>query len=167
MRSTLLVLAAVLGTTACAYEIAGPAPAADVVLHPGLEVGFAVQPAEVSQHGSFTAHLTVTNTTGDTIRVGTAHGCLALPSVVRNGAPVPFAGSGWMCTAALTSHAFAPGETRSITWNMRAELYAQNPNDVDGAPAPRGAYRVVAEFDTYLPGSPGMKPRIEAPLRVR
>jgi hypothetical protein len=168
MRRTLLILAAALSTTACAYEIAGPAPAGDVILHPGLDVSLTVHPAEVPQHGPFTARLTVTNTTSDTIRVGTAHGCLAVPWVFRNGEPVPFDGSWWACTAAGASHAFPPGETRSITWNMRAALYAQTADDVDGAPAPRGSYQVVAEFDTYLPGSPpGVKPRVEEPLRVR
>jgi hypothetical protein len=62
--------------------------------------------------------------------VVTAHGCLAIPHVLRNGVRVPFKGSWWGCTAAITTHIFAPGETKTRTWDMLAELYAEHPGDL-------------------------------------
>ncbi len=136
------------------------------VLPDGLVVSMSVQPGEVDQRGAFTARLTATNTTSATINIATAHGCLAVPSVLRNGEEVPFRGSWWACTAAGANHAFAPGETRVIEWTMHAELYAQHPGDQDGAPAPRGVYTVRGTFDAPPVGGRG-KPHVEAALRVR
>jgi hypothetical protein len=109
----------------------------------------------------------VTNTTNDTIHVVTAHSCLAIPNVLNNGERIPFRGSGWGCFAAITTHSFGPGEVRSIKWDMKAELYAEQPGDVDGAPAPKGSYVVQAEFDTYPVDGSGRKPAVEAKLRVQ
>lgn len=169
MNSRAVAILASLALAACASDpVAVPGPRATLEGFPaGLEARFTVEPGEVRQHEAFTAHLEVTNTTPDTIRVVTAHGCLVVPHVLLDGRPVPLQGSWWACTAAATGHVFAPGETRARTWEMRASLYAQEPGDVDGAPAPRGTYRIVAEFDTYSETPPYAKPAVEAPLRVR
>jgi hypothetical protein len=55
---------------ACALDITGPQT--DLTgLPAGLDVQFTVEPGEVRQHAPFTARLTVTNTTSDTLRVTT------------------------------------------------------------------------------------------------
>ena len=124
-----------------------------------------VEPGSVARGGAFDATLTVTNETADTIRVTTAHGCLATPHVMRGETRVPFEGSWYGCTAAITTHTFAPGESRIRRWEMRAVLYAEHPGDADGRPAPGGIYSVRAEFDTR--GPDGSKPFIERTLLVR
>ncbi len=161
-----LFVLAVTGLVSCAREATAPAGNLDG-LPAGLDVQLALDPGEVSRRGSFSTLLSVTNTTADTIRVVTAHGCLAVPNVIRNGARIPFKGSGWGCTAAITTHTLAPGAVWSRTWEMHAELYAQEPGDPDGTPAPAGMYRVQAEFDTFAEGGATQKPTIERPLRVR
>jgi hypothetical protein len=165
IRSLPLLLAGV-ALAACALDITGPQSNLEG-LPEGLDVQFTVEPGEVRQHERFSAQLSVTNTTPQTIRVVTAHSCLAIPHVIRDGQPIPIKGSGWGCYAAITTHTFAPGETRMHTWDMRAELYAQHPGDVEGAPAPTGIYRVQAEFDTYSEDGPYRKPLIERTLRVK
>lgn len=159
-------LVAVLALAACPMEITGPQSSLEG-LPKGLDVSLAVEPNEVRQHERFSVQLRVVNTTSETIRVVTSHGCLAVPNVLRDGERVPFRGSGLACTAAITTHTFAPGQIRSITWDMRAELYADQPGARDGAPAPQGVYRVKAEFDTYVEGGSGPKPAIDNSLRVR
>lgn len=161
-RSLLIFFVAALA--GCNLELAGPGPSLDG-LPEGLDVVFTVDPSAVVQHAPFSVRLDVTNTTTATIEVVTAHGCLAIPHVVRNGQRVPFRGSWWGCAAAITMHSFAPGETRSITWDMRAELYAEHTGDVEGAPAPKGNYLVKAEFDIY-PVNSGRKPAVTRSLRV-
>lgn len=165
IRRHALLLAVTLIASACPYELTSPESDLEG-LPEGLEVTLTVEPGEVAQHAPFTVRLTVTNTTLETLQVVTAHGCLAVPNVLRSGERVPFEGSWWGCTAAITTHVFPPGETHSRTWEMRAELYAEHPGDVDGAPAPRGTYWVQAEFDTYVPGT-AHKPAISKMLRVR
>lgn len=160
----LLVTSAALA--ACALDIADPEVRLEG-LPEGLEVGLMVDPAEVNPHEPFTTQLKVTNTTPDTIRIVTAHGCLVTLNVVRNEKRIPFEGSAFGCTASITTHTFAPGETHSMDWKMRAELYAQYTGEVEGAPAPKGTYRVRAEFDTYSETAPQRKPTVEAELLVR
>jgi hypothetical protein len=116
---------------------------------------------------SFTGRFTATNTTADTIRLVTAHGCLVTPGAFRNGVRVPIQGSAWGCTAAVTVHVFTPGETKSIEWQMRAALYAEHEGDTEGAPAPRASYQVRATFDTTPVDESGRRPGVEATLRVR
>lgn len=160
----ILILGAALA--ACAPDVT--APRSDLGdLPEGLDVQFTVEPGQVRQHGPFSVHFSVSNTTTRTIQVVTAHGCLVTPHVIRNGESIPFKGSWWGCTAAITTHTFAPGESRSHTWDMRAELYAQHPGDVAGVPAPKGAYIVRAVFDTYSENGPYQKPLIERTLRVQ
>jgi hypothetical protein len=165
IRTFALVLASA-ALTACTFDIVGPRAVLEN-LPGGLDVEFTVEPSEVSQHEPFTTQLRVTNTTSDTIRVVTAHGCLATPHVLRDGRRIPFHGSNWGCTAAITTHTFAPGASRVMTWNMRAELYAEHPGDTGGVPAPRGTYLVRAEFDTFSEDGPSRKPFVERTLRVR
>jgi hypothetical protein len=165
IRAFPLLIASV-AFAACALDIIAPRSDLDS-LPPGLDVQFTVEPVEVRQHERFTAQLSVTNTTADTIRVVTSHGCLVIPNVIRNGQRIPFKGSWWGCTAAITTHSFAPGETRMNTWEMAAELYAEHPGDIEGAPAPKGNYLVQAEFDTYSENGPSRKPSVERPLRVK
>lgn len=162
---TLLLLAAAL-IAGCDAVIVGPGSSLEG-LPPGLRVELDVDPGVVAPHAPFTARLSVTNTTTRELRVVTAHGCLAIPYVMRDQTRLPFEGSWWGCTAAITTHAFAPGETRTRIWEMRAELYAAHPGDRDGAPASPGVYRVGAEFDTYSPSGPTSKPSIERSLLVR
>lgn len=168
IRRTLLLAA--LALAGCASDPVGVVtPRTNLEgLPAGLDVRFTVEPAEVRQHEAFTATLVVTNTTSAPIRVVTAHGCLAILHVRLDGRDVPLQGSWWACTAAITTHTFAPGETRTRRWEMRGSLYAQHPGDVDGAPAPRGTYRLTAEFDTYSEVPPfHEKPVVEAALRIR
>ena len=165
IRRHALLLAVALIASACPYELTGPQSSLEG-LPEGLEVALTVEPGEVGQHAPFTVQLTVANTTAEPLEVTTANGCLAIPNVLRDGRRLPFEGSWWGCSAAITTHVFAPGETRTQTWAMRAELYAEHPGDVGGAPAPKGMYWVQAEFDTYVPGL-SRKPSVAAVLRVR
>ena len=160
--ASVLIAAAVAG---CTTEGVTDPPALREITPDGLRSTLVVEPAEVPQHGSFTVRLTVSNPGTESVEVVTAHGCLAIPHVFRNGEPIPLRGSWWACTAAITRHVFAPGESRTITWNMSAELYAREQGDPDGAPAPKGSYQVVAEFDTYAEGS-NTKPRVVHPLTI-
>lgn len=160
-----MLLAATLAS-GCGADIIGPAHSLEG-LPQGLRVELVVEPAVITAHAPFTARLSVTNTTTRELTVVTAHGCLAIPHVMRSGTRVPFEGSWWGCTAAITAHVFAPGEVRTRVWEMRAQLYAEHPGDKDGAPVPPGVYRVQAEFDTYSPSGPNRKPVIERALVVR
>lgn len=162
-RLLYLLPALALALAACDLEIHSPRTDLNG-LPTGLAVDFAVEPGEVGQHAPFTARLSVTNTTSDTVRVVTGHGCLAIAHLLRNGKRIPFQGSNWACTAAITTHTFAPGEAREVSWPMRAELYAEYEGDVDGAPAPKGSYIVQASFGT---GPSVQKPVVEAVLRVK
>ena len=164
IRRTTLLLAVAL-CTGCESDVLGPARVLEG-LPPELQVELTIEPAVVATRGAFTAQLTVTNTSTHEVEVVTAHGCLAIPHVMRGDTRVPFEGSWWGCTAAITTHVFAPGETRTQVWEMHAELYAEHPGDRDGVPAPPGMYRVRAEFDTYPPRNTG-KPAIERALVVR
>jgi hypothetical protein len=166
MTRILLPIIASLALAACSLDLAAPEPNLTVLMA-GLNVTLSVEPADVQQHAPFTVRLGVTNPTSDTIRITTAHGCLALPHVLRNGQRIPFVGSALGCTAAITQHTFPPGDSRWLTWQMRAELYAEHPGEVEGVPAPRGTYTVQAEFDTFFPDSSGRKPVVERSLRVR
>jgi hypothetical protein len=130
----------------------------------GLDASLSVAPNAVGQHEGFAVRLDIRNTTGDTIRVETLGGCLAILDVIRDGHPIPFKGSAWGCTAAITTHTFAPGATRALTWELRAELYAENSGDVDGAPAPSGSYIVQAAHDPY---GLGARPIAEGTLTLR
>jgi hypothetical protein len=169
-----LLLAALAATAAgCGHDPTGarvgPETSMSVVegLPAGLRVEFTVEPGEVAQWAPFDVTLNVTNTTSEEIQVVTAHGCLVLPHVFRNGTRVPFVGTAWGCTAAITTHRFPPGGTRSYHWRLRAELYAEHPGDVEDAPAPTGAYRVTAIFDTFSEQGLLAKPMVERALRVR
>ena len=164
LRTTFILSLAAAIVSACKPDIAGPEASLEG-LPEGLQVELVVDPAVVGPHEPFTARLSVTNTTTSRLTVVTNHGCLAIPHVMRNETRVPFEGSWWGCTAAITTHVFAPGETRTHTWNMRAELYAEHPGEVDGVAAPRGVYQVRAEFEVYLPD--GRKPAVQHPLEVR
>lgn len=166
MKRLLLVLLSFAALAACAQELTAPRARLEGI-PAGLDVQFTVEPGQVAPHAPFTARLAVTNTTATPIRVVTAHGCLALPGVLRDGARVPFRGSALGCHAAITTHVFAPGQTRTLTWELRAELYAENPGDPDGAAVPRGTYRVRAVFDTLAEDQPRAKPFAETLLQVR
>lgn len=166
IRTAFTALIAATLATSCGPDIVGPRTTLDG-LPPGLQVQLTVEPSVVAPDAPFAATLSVTNTTSQELRVTTAHGCLATPHVMRGDRRFPFEGSWWGCTAAITTHVFPAGETRSHSWNMRAQLYAEYPGDTDGAPAARATYRVRAEFDTYPPTAPGGKPAIERSLIVR
>lgn len=166
MYRSLIVLILAATLSGCAHDVAGPRSGLEG-LPAGLDVELTVTPNVVDQHEPFVATLRVTNTTSQEIRIVTSHGCLVLPHVLLDDKRVPFKGSAWGCTAAITTHTFAPGETKTREWAMRAELYAQNQGDVEGAPAPKGVYRVLAEFDTPPADATGRKPAVEAALRVR
>jgi hypothetical protein len=101
-----LLLFAGAALAGCTLEFAGPRFDLEG-LPDGLVVQFTVEPAEVRQHEPFSAQLTVTNSTAQTIQVVTAHGCLAVPHVILNGQRIPFKGSWRGCTAAITGHTFA------------------------------------------------------------
>lgn len=167
MIRKLLPLVAGLTLSACPLNITGPQSSVESGLPEGLNASITVEPGEVRQHEPFVVTLRVENTTGRSIRVVTAHGCLVIPNVILDGRRVPFKGSTWGCTAATATHTFAPGEIRLQTWNMRAELYAAHAGEVDGAPAPKGVYRVQAEFDTLTGDGTGRKPAVETSLEVR
>jgi hypothetical protein len=165
MRHTSLLLLGTIALSACATEIAGPDPVN--VSHPeGLLLELTLSSDEVEQHGTLVATVSATNVSGDTVRVVTPGGCLHTLHVYRAGARVPFDGTAWGCRAAITTHVFAPGESRTQEWTLSASLYAEHPGDVEGLPAPRGSYSVRAEFDTgWESGGP---PTVVArPLSVR
>ena len=159
-----ILLAASALATACPFEIS--APETDLEgLPEGLEISLDVEPQAVAPHAPFTATLIVRNTTSESISITTSSTCLAVPNVLRDGARTPFVGSWWGCGDAISTHVIPAGEMRTQAWSMRAELYAEEQGDPDGAPAPRGVYRVQAEFDVYVPGA-RRKPSIAAVLRV-
>lgn len=141
-------------------EILPPSDSTDG-LPEGLAVSLVLDDDEVLQHAPFTARFTATNTTTSTMQIVTPHGCLVLPGVYRNGTRVPFQGSAYGCHTAITTHVFAPGETKTYEWSMRAELYAQDTGDTEGAPAPTGSYVVRVEFELE------QRPRAERTLLVR
>jgi len=164
---TILCVASLVALAACSSEPAGLLPLHTVLdgLPAGLDVRFRVTPETVSQHQSFDVRLEITNTTDDTVRVVTANGCLAIPNVLRGNVRIPVQGSLWGCYAAVTTHTFAPGQTRTIRWQMSATLYDEQLGVADGAPLPKGRYIVQAEFDIYVPGS-NRKPVVELQLTV-
>lgn len=158
MIRRILAAAAVLLLTGCSADLLVTDPGGEII--PGLQASISVAPGEVQAHDAFTARLTLTNVTSSEVSVVTNGGCLALPVVTRDGERVPFQGSSQGCTGAITTHTFAPGETRVITWNLRAELYGQQSGDLELAPAPRGTYRVRAEIQTEA------RPSVDQVLRV-
>lgn len=165
MICRLPLLIAALALAACADSVL-PGPSLEG-LPDGLDVQLAVSPGEVGQLGEFTAALTVTNPTADSLRVTTTSGCLVAPYVFRDGARIPFWGSGSPpCLAAITTHVFAPGETVTKTWTLRAELSPLNPGGAHGDPAPAGAYQVRAEFQLYQ-DEQIVRAGLERTLRVR
>lgn len=163
-RVTGLLLAGLL-LTGCSLELLTPGPNTDG-LPDGLEISLIVTPDDVGQHAPFTVRFSATNTTDEAMQIVTSHGCLVTPGVYRNGVRVPFKGTAWGCTAAITTHTFLAGETKTFEWDMRAELYAEHAGDVENAPAPTGTYAVRIEFDIPAEGS-NRKPGAEATLRVR
>jgi hypothetical protein len=165
-RRALVICTAALTLAACATQITEPPP--DQSSAHGLDVALTVNPAEVAQDERFIVELTVTNTRPATVRLTTSHGCLALPGIYRNGQRIPFEGSGWACRAAITTHAIAPGETVTRSWEMVPRLYAEHPGDPDGVPAPRGAYTARAVFEVFeVDGERGTLPTVERTLHVR
>ena len=163
-RNTAIFLGALL-LSGC-IEILSPSDSTDG-LPDGIEMSLVLDDDDVMPHAPFTARFTATNTTNSAIQITTAHGCLVLPVVYRNGVRVPFMGTAWGCTAAITTHVFAPGETVTREWPMRAELYAEHTGDTEGAPAPRGTYVVRAEFDVQPPDGSQRKPGVETTLLVQ
>lgn len=161
----LLLIPAVL-LIACTFEMTAPFRSVDG-LPPGLEVEFVVDPGEVSAHDPFTATLTLTNTRSDTLEVVTGNGCLVNLSISRDGEWVPFQGGGpWGCLTVVTTHTFPPGETRTMTWDIRAEI-SEFMGEEAGAPVEPGTYLVQVEFDTVTRDRSGRKPTLEAELVVR
>jgi hypothetical protein len=150
-RASVLLLAT-LALSACNGAISGPGTVHGTIPS-GLNLDLTLSASEVEQHASFVTTVTATNVTGDTVRLVTPHGCLYTLAVYRGGARVPFDGTAWGCTAAITEHVFAPGESRTHEWTLRAQLYAEHTGDVEGAPAPKGAYEVRARFDTWEAGA--------------
>jgi hypothetical protein len=163
MRTTGRLLLTALLLAGCSLEITS---FSTDTLSGGLEVELTLHSAEVDRDTPFTVRFTATNTTTVPLQIVTGHGCLVTPGVYRNGVRVPFVGSAWGCTAAITTHVFEPGETKVFEWEMRARLYAQHEGDIEGAPAPSGRYTVRVEFDTMPVGSQ-RRPGVEEPLRVR
>jgi hypothetical protein len=165
MARLTLLLATIIAIAACSLETTGPRVPTDG-LPEGLTASLTVEPNEVAQHERFDVTFTVTNTSSQTVQVVTSGGCLVIPGVYRNGERIPFVGSWWGCRAVITTHTFEPGETRTHTWEMQAERYAEHPGDVDGDPVAKGTYRVTAEFDVIPDGS-GQRPGVKATLRVQ
>jgi hypothetical protein len=163
MARSLWFLIPILTVGACLVHPTSPSGTLEG-LPTGLAIEFGLDRDEVPPHGPFSAILEITNTREDTVRVVTGMGCLVIPRVVRNGESVPFRGSAWGCTAAVTTHVFPPHETRSMSFDMHAELYAVAFGEVDGAPAPAGLYEVQAVFEV----SPvaGRKPMVADTLLV-
>ena len=159
-----IFFAAVAVASACPFEISAPETDLDG-LPEGLEISLDVEPDAVAPHAPFTATLIVRNTSSESISITTSSTCLAVPSVLRDDTRVPFVGSTWGCGDAITTHVIPAGEMRTRAWSMRAELYAEEQGDPDGAPAPRGRYWVQAEFDVHVPGVT-RKPSIATMLRV-
>jgi hypothetical protein len=164
MRTPLLLIATALVATACPFEVTGPETDLEG-LPDGLEVTLDVEPEGVTQHALFSATLRVRNTTLEPISITTASTCLALPHVLRNGRRMPFEGTTVGCGDAISNFVVPAGEALTVTWPLRAELYAEAPGDVDGAPAPRGTYWVQARFEVYSPGGTH-QPSVAAMLRV-
>ena len=144
------------GALALVLLLPGCLPLTDAQPEDGiLEVALDVEPLDVAQRDTFTVRLIVRNPTRDTVRVQTPSSCLALPYVERGGETVPFAGEEGGCAAVQTTHTFIPGETRTIAWELQAEL-------ADGRPVPTGMYVARARFETssVTPFDPGRSFRV-------
>jgi hypothetical protein len=166
VRNTVPVLAAaLLFLTGCNDSITGVPLENRQGIPDEIAVGMTLVPDEVDPHGSFTAVFQLRNRSHRTVRITTPHSCLVVPGVYRGSERVPFQGSWYACLTVLTTHTFEPGESRTISWDMKAELYAQHQGDPDGAPAPPGPYVVRAEFEMY--NEDGTRPGVGALLRVR
>lgn len=166
MLRNLLRLLPCMVLAACAFEVAEPRTEFEG-LPDGLDAKITVEPGVVAPHAPFEAHFRMTNTTTDTIHITTSHGCLVTFNVIRKAKSVPLEGSSWACTAAITTHSIAPGETWERAWTMRAELYAVHPGDKEGAPAPQGSYIIQAVLGTGPSDGAGSHAVAEALLRVK
>lgn len=158
-------LALSLSPSGCDAGLTSPPLVVDEGLPDGLVMSIEVEPDEVHAHQPFVATFRIRNVTLDPIQVTTPHSCLVVPGVYRNGERVPFEGSGYGCLTVISTHTFEPGETRTRTWEMRAEFRAQAPGEPDGLPAPPGTYLVRAEFE--FTNEDGERPGAGALLRVR
>lgn len=163
IRAFTLMLAG-LSLAACGLDVTSPGTDLEG-LPGGLEVEFTVEPGEVGQHGAFSLRLRIKNTTNETIRISTSSSCLALPHVRRDGKRAPFRGTNFACLAVATTHHFEPGEIDERVWTLQATLDAQGPEEIDGAPAPKGGYVAGVTFGGS--SMPGILPTIERSLRVR
>jgi hypothetical protein len=141
IRRALLPLFAVGALAGCEIVLG---PDARQGLPDGVQVELSVSPDEVLQHAPFVVRLDMTNTRTTSVDIVTSGSCLAVVDVLRGSARVPFRGSNPACNAAITRHTIGAGETRSVAWDLRAELYAAHAGDPEGAPAAKGAYTVTA-----------------------
>jgi len=165
MRRASLLLLGTLALSACNGVISGPDPV-HVTIPAGLRLELTLSTDRVEQHGEFMTTVTATNVSDHTLSVVTPSGCLYTLDVYRGDVRVPFDGTAWGCHTAITTHVFAPGESRTHEWMLRARLYAEHPGDVEGAPAPKGTYSVRARFDTaWQTGGPA--PVVARTLTVR
>jgi hypothetical protein len=157
-------LAIVLGSlslASCALDLAGPEQQL-----PGLKVELSVEPNEVAPGDPFTAHVHLTNTTSDTIKLVTSESCLANLEILQGDERMPFRGEWLGCLTVITTHTFAPGETKTRSWELRAELHAKSTEEP--TPAPKGSYVVRAKIGMDPDDmSSGRRPVVEAELRVK
>jgi hypothetical protein len=108
----------------------------------------------------------VINVSADTIQINTSDSCLFDPVIYEIHRRFAMTGIVWGCAQIGTTHTFPPGETRSFTWPMKAEVYARTTDGAVGiAAAPKGVYLMTAKLHGL--SVEGNSPEIKAFIRVR
>lgn len=103
---------------------------------------FVAQPATVASGDTFAVVFTLRNPTRDTVRIGSAYGCLFFLSAFRGSDAVAMEGTRYGCTAAFRTFVVPPRDSLRIVHELvAAEL----------TPLPRGIYRVQTQMNAALP----------------
>lgn len=142
MRSLLSMLGVLLMASAlpaCGDSPLGPA---DV-----LRTEVSLEPARVAPGDSLRATVRVTNTADRRIVPGGPDGCLFVPRIQKDGKGIVFAGTSWLCTAAINHHEFLPGETVEHGFRFRAVRRNAGTDTLPEA----GVYTLLIEFHVGLP----------------
>lgn len=106
---------------------------------------------EVVAGESFVATLLLTNPTDDAITLGSPMGCLALPSIHRDGERLNWAGTEIYCLAIEGHHRIPARATRTIDFNLKAALRQPSAPFDYVVPAAPGVYELRMEMEVDLP----------------
>ena len=120
-------------------ECHAPAPSEPDELPPPT---FVAQPATVVRGDTFAVVFTLRNPTTDTVRIGSAYGCLFFLSAFRGSDTVAMQGTRYGCTASFRMFKVPPDDSLRIVHELvAAEL----------TPLPAGTYRIQTQMNAALP----------------